>query len=71
LGKGRMEDRHITREKWMVVDEVDSGFWLDFVSQARAEQNLDAVPALLLSLAEGLISPRNQRGGIINPFPAD
>jgi hypothetical protein len=66
-----MKAKHITREQCTVVDEVDSAFWLDFVSQTRAEQNLDAVPALLLSLAEGLISPRNQRGGIIIPFPAD
>jgi hypothetical protein len=70
---GQMVDggRIGAREKCTVVGEVDGTFWLDFVSQAWAEQNLDAVSALLLGLAEGLISPRNQRGGIIIPFPAD
>jgi len=53
------------------VGEVGGTFWLDFVSQAWTEQNLDAVSALLLSLTKGLVNPRNQRCGIIIPFPAD
>jgi hypothetical protein len=71
LGKWRMDDGCGAGEKCTVAGEVNSAFSLDFISQARAEQNLDAVSALLLSLAEGLISPRNQRRDIIIPFPAD
>jgi hypothetical protein len=71
LGKRWVDDEYDAREKCTVVGEVNSALRLDFVSQARAEQNLDVVSALLLSPTEGLISPRNQRGGIIILFAAD
>lgn len=55
-GKLRLEDG-CGDQKCMVPGEVDSALWLDFVSKARAEQNLDAVSALLPGLIESLGSP--------------
>jgi hypothetical protein len=57
LGKLRLEDGYGPDQKCMVPGDVESALRLDFVSKTRAEQNLDAISALLPSLIESLVSP--------------